>query len=57
MKNISNATEKNPRPNLVGSPKILSQSSEIEITIMLITLFIIGNGSVRIYIPMYTRRK
>lgn len=33
MKNISNATEKNPRPNLVGSPKILSQSSEIKIMI------------------------
>jgi hypothetical protein len=57
MKNISNATEKNPRPNLVGSPKILSQSSEIEITITLITSFIIGNKSIKIYIPVYTRQK
>lgn len=30
MKNMSNATEKNPRPNLVGSPKILSQSSKVK---------------------------
>lgn len=29
MKNTSNATEKNPSPNLVGSPKMLSQSSNM----------------------------
>lgn len=39
MKNISNATEKNPRPNLVGSPKILSQSSKIKI--MMLTFLIL----------------
>jgi len=39
MKNTSNATEKNPRPNLVGSPKILSQSSEIKIYNELIYAF------------------
>ena len=33
MKNISNATEKNPKPNFVGSPKILSQSSKKGINI------------------------
>ena len=36
MNRMSNATEKNPKPNFVGSPKILAQSSKNVVKLKLI---------------------
>lgn len=45
MKRISNNTENNPRPNLVGSPKIDCQSPESEKFFNLILKLLNLNGS------------